>query len=143
MATTKVIQNEKSAAQNVAAMKANTQLVDEMVKRFAQEGILKKGNKGIKVDIYRPELYAGLLPEEKKAKRRQWRKITENFFLALKSAKGLEEQKKIAKGFYEYYCAVYSVNDFSVNSIAGGRIDENTRSIYEKYLPKFKELIEK
>lgn len=141
--TTKVINNEKNAVQNVASANANKNVVDTLLKRFQKEGVLKAGAKGVKSDIYKKELFTEMLNDEKKAARRKYRKILQGLFISFKNAKATIEKEKVAKSFWDYYTTVYAVNDFTVASIAGGKIDEETKKVYEKYLPEIKKILNK
>lgn len=125
--------NKMSAKRAVAQSKANASILDK-ISALRSSGIIAKGMKGQNVDIYKKELFAGLFDEQKKSVRKQLRKIRDGFFLDILSCKDKVKLQKLCKQFYEWYADIYTVNDFSVNSVCSGRTDENTRNLCEKAL---------
>lgn len=122
--------NKVNAKKAQAQAKANKSVLDQICANIDTD-LLKKGNKGVSVDIYRKSIYENCLPDEKKAIRRKVRGIFQGFVKAYLQG---ENVARVYKNFIEFYKAVYSVNDFSVNSVCGGKTDEQTRQIYTKFM---------
>lgn len=134
--------NKVSAKKAVAQSKANASILDKIT-ALRSSGIIAKGMKGQNVDLYKKELFAGLFDEQKKSIRKQLRKIRDGFFLDILSCKDKTKLQKLCKEFYSWYTEIYTVNDFSVNSVCSGRTDENTRNLCEKALQIIKQNIGK
>lgn len=131
--TTKEKVNKVSAKRAVAQAKANASILDKIT-ALRSSGIIAKGMRGQNVDLYKKELFAGLFDEQKKQVRKTLRKIRDGFFLDILSCKDKTKLKKLCQDFYKWYIDVYTVNDFTVNSVCSGRTDENTRNLCEKAL---------
>lgn len=140
--TTKEKVNKVSAKRAVAQAKANGNILDKITS-LRSSGIIAKGIKGQNVDLYKKELFAGLFDEQKKQARKKLRKIRDGFFLDILSCKDKTKVKKLCQDFYKWYVDIYSVNDFSVNSVCSGRTDENTRNLCEKALQIIKQNVGK
>lgn len=125
--------NKVSSKRAIAQAKANASILDK-ISALRSSGIIAKGMKGQNVDIYKKELFAELFDEQKKSVRKQLRKIRDGFFLDILSCKDKAKLQKLCKQFYEWYIDIYTVTDFSVNSVCSGRTDENTRNLCEKAL---------
>lgn len=140
------VENKKvSAKRKVAQAKANKSILDSLFAQLNANNDVKKGNGGLSPDIYKKEIFVKndgtlMLPEEKKVIRRKLRKMLQNLCLSLQTAK---DKNKLAKDFYAFYSSVYSLNDFSVNSVCSGKTDTATRNLYEKSLLEFKKLLKK
>lgn len=126
--------NKVSAKKAQAQAKANGMLLDSILNKFAQGTTLLKGTKGQSVDIYKKEIFADMFADQKKAARKKLRNVRDGWAKEILSAKDKMLLQKICKQFYDYYCAVYTVNDLSVNSICSARTDEQTRKLLEKAL---------
>lgn len=135
--------NKVSAKKATVTAKVNKSIINSMLQKFQKNGTLKAGSKGVKSEIYKKEIFADMLPDEKKTYRRKLRRNLEGLFTSLKNATSQAQKLNVARDFWEFYSTCYSCNDFTVSSIAGGQIDENTRTVYEKYLPEFKKLLKK
>ncbi len=125
--------NKVSAKKAVAQAKANASILDKIT-ALRSSGIIAKGMKGQNVDLYKKELFAGLFDEQKKQVRKQLRKIRDGFFLDILSCKDKAKLQKLCRQFYDWYKDIYTINDFTVNSVCSGRTDENTRNLCEKAL---------
>lgn len=131
--TTKEKVNKVSAKKAIAQAKANASILDKIT-ALRSSGIIAKGMRGQNVDLYKKELFAGLFDEQKKQVRKTLRKIRDGFFLDILSCKDKTKLKKLCQDFYKWYVDIYTVNDFTVNSVCSGRTDENTRNLCEKAL---------
>ena len=125
---------KKNVAKKVAQAKANGALLDSILNKFAKGGSIGHGVKGQSVDMYRKELFAGQLDIEKKRTRKKLRNVRDGFAIEILNCKDKQRLQRLCKDFAEYYKQVYTVNDYSVNSICSGRTDENTRNVLEKFL---------
>lgn len=140
--TTKEKVNKVSVKRAVAQAKANASILDKIT-ALRSSGIIAKGMRGQNVDLYKKELFAGLFDEQKKQVRKTLRKIRDGFFLDILSCKDKAKLKKLCNDFYKWYTDIYTVNDFTVNSICSGRTDENTRNLCEKALQIIKQNVGK
>ena len=125
--------NKVSAKRAVAQSKANANILDK-ISALRSSGIIAKGAKGQNVDIYKKELFTGLFDEQKKSVRKQLRKIRDGFFLDILSCKDKTKLQKLCKEFFAWYTDIYTVNDFSVNSVCSARTDQETKNLCEKAL---------
>lgn len=140
--TTKEKVNKVSVKRAVAQAKANASILDKIT-ALRSSGIIAKGMRGQNVDLYKKELFAGLFDEQKKQVRKTLRKIRDGFFLDILSCKDKTKLKKLCNDFYKWYVDIYTVNDFTVNSVCSGRTDENTRNLCEKALQIIKQNVGK
>lgn len=140
--TTKEKVNKVSAKRAVAQAKANASILDKIT-ALRSSGVIAKGMRGQSVDLYKKELFAGLFDEQKKQVRKTLRKIRDGFFLDILSCKDKTKLKKLCNDFYKWYVDIYTVNDFTVNSVCSGRTDENTRNLCEKALQTIKQNVGK
>lgn len=118
----------------VATANANKFILDNLRAQFDTDFLIK-GQKGQSIDLYRKEIFKDMLPEEKKTTRRKLRAMLQGFLLQYKNGYDL---KKLYKNFLIFYQQVYAVNDFSVNSICGGKTDIETRNIAVKFMEAMK-----
>ena len=125
--------NKVSAKRAVAQSKANASILDK-ISALRSSGIIAKGAKGQNVDIYKKELFTGLFDEQKKSVRKQLRKIRDGFFLDILSCKDKTKLQKLCKEFFAWYTDIYTVNDFSINSVCSARTDQETKILCEKAL---------
>lgn len=137
-ATTKKTTTKKQASETlkkaVAQSNANKFILDNLRTQFDTDFLIK-GQKGQSIDLYRKEIFKDMLPEEKKTTRRKLRAMLQGFLLQYKNGYDL---KKLYKNFLIFYQQVYAVNDFSVNSICGGKTDIETRNIAVKFMEAMK-----
>ena len=137
-ATTKKTTTKKQASETlkkaVAQSNANKFILDNLRAQFDTDFLIK-GQKGQSIDLYRKEIFKDMLPEEKKTTRRKLRAMLQGFLLQYKNGYDL---KKLYKNFLIFYQQVYAVNDFSVNSICGGKTDIETRNIAVKFMEAMK-----
>lgn len=141
--TTKVEKvNKVSAKKAVAQAKANGNILDKILS-LRNSGTIAKGIKGQNIDLYKKELFAGLFDEQKKQARKKLRQIRNGFFAEILACKDKTKLKKLCQDFYKWYVDIYTVNDFSVNSVCSGRTDENTRNLCEKALQIIKQNVGK
>lgn len=137
-ATTKKTTTKKQASETlkkaVAQSNANKFILDNLRAQFDTDFLIK-GQKGQSIDLYRKEIFKNMLPEEKKTTRRKLRAMLQGFLLQYKNGYDL---KKLYKNFLIFYQQVYAVNDFSVNSICGGKTDIETRNIAVKFMEAMK-----
>ena len=134
--------NKVSAKKAISQSKANASILDKIT-ALRSSGVIAKGMKGQNVDLYKKELFAGLFDDQKKQVRKQLRKIRDGFFLDILSCKDKTKLQKLCKEFYTWYVDIYTVNDFSVNSVCSGRTDENTKNLCEKALQIIKQNVGK
>lgn len=143
---TKKVTAKKSNAnlkKAIATSNANKFILNDLLAKIAPSISRGSGAKGLQVDVFRKEVFADCLPDEKKLIRRKLRKVRDGLILSFRAAKSITEKEKIAKSFWDFYSNVYTVNDFSVNSLCGGKTDENTRAVFEKVLPELKKTLKK
>lgn len=134
--------NKVSAKRAIAQAKANANILDK-ISALRASGIIAKGMRGQNVDIYKKELFAGLFDDQKKQVRKQLRKIRDGFFLDILSCKDKIKLQKLCKEFFNWYTDIYTVNDFSVNSVCSGRTDQETKNLCEKALQIIKTTVNK
>lgn len=125
--------NKVSAKKAIAQSKANANILDKILS-LRNSGTIAKGIKGQNIDLYKKELFAGLFDDQKKQARKKLRQIRNGFFAEILACKDKTKLKKLCQDFYKWYIDIYTVNDFSVNSVCSGRTDENTRNLCEKAL---------
>lgn len=141
--TTAQKKREENLKKAVATSNANKFILNDLLAKVAPSISRGNGAKGLQVDVFRKEVFADCLPDEKKIIRRKLRKVRDGLILSFRAAKSFTEKEKIAKSFWDFYSNVYTVNDFSVNSLCGGKTDENTRAVFEKVLPELKKTLKK
>ena len=111
--------------------------------KFTKGTTLLKGTKGQSVDIYKKELFADMFEQERKAYRKKLRHARDGFLAEILRCKDVATLKKLCTEFYEFYKNIYTVNDFSVNSVCSARTDERTRQLCEKALQLVKKTLNK
>lgn len=129
-ATPKKTKASATLKKAVATANANKFILDNLRSQFDSDFLIK-GQKGQTIDLYKKEIFKDMLPEEKKTTRRKLRAMLQGFLLQYKNGYDL---KKLYKNFLIFYQQVYAVNDFSVNSICGGKTDIETRNIAAKFM---------
>lgn len=98
--------------------------------------VFVKNSNGKKSSIYKRELFAGLLDDDKKKLRRKLRKTLQNKFLAtfLTIRKNETELKKLSKIWKEYANKVY--NDIEV--VCESNTDIETQKLIKQFLESMK-----
>lgn len=123
---------------------ANKKIWEIMQARLSEAGLAIKGVKGGQSsDIYKPNIFEGTLPEERKKVRLKLRKLRDYHALLVKNATSATEREKACRLFSEFYENVYRVNDYSLNSICSGRTDETTKRVLSQVLDTVKKNLQK
>lgn len=106
--------------------------IDELL---ANDVFVKNSN-GKKSSIYKRELFAGLLDDDKKKLRRKLRKTLQNKFLAtfLTIRKNETELKKLSKIWIEYANKVYN----NIEIICESNTDLETQKLIKQFLESMK-----
>jgi hypothetical protein len=114
-------------------------------KKFIDElltsDVFVKNSNGKKSSIYKRELFAGLLDDDKKKLRRKLRKTLQNKFLAtfLTIRKNETELKKLSKIWEEYANKVYN----NIDVICESNTDIETQKLIKQFLEAMKNCAEK
>lgn len=98
--------------------------------------VFVKNSNGKKSSIYKRELFAGLLDEDKKKLRRKLRKTLQNKFLAtfLTIRKNETELKKLSKIWKEYANKVYN----NIEVVCESNTDIETQKLIKQFLESMK-----
>lgn len=98
--------------------------------------VFAKNSTGKKSSIYKKELFAGLLDDDKKKLRRKLRKTLQNKFLAtfLIIRKNETELKKLSKIWKEYANKVYN----NVDVVCESNTDIETQKLIKQFLESMK-----
>lgn len=91
---------------------------------------LFKTSLGTKTEIYKKELFEGANEKQIKSLRKKFRNVTFNFLSTIAN----NADKKLIEGFIDFYKQVYTLNDFSFNSIANENTKEEKKAILIKGL---------
>lgn len=125
--------NVKKASAN---SKANSLVALDVLRSVKEKNAgLFKTSLGTKTEIYKKELFNGANEKQIKALRKKFRNVTFNFLSTIAT----NEDKKLINGFIDFYKQVYTLNDFSFNSIAS----ENTKEEKKEILIKGLEIVKK
>lgn len=120
--------NVKKASANV---KANSLIALDVLKSVKEKNAgLFKTSLGTKTEIYKKELFEGTNEKQIKSLRKKFRNITFNFLSTIAN----NADKKLIDGFIDFYKQVYTLNDFSFNSIASENTKEEKKAILIKGL---------
>lgn len=94
--------------------------------------VFVKNSNGKKSSIYKRELFAGLLDDDKKKLRRKLRKTLQNKFLAtfLTIRKNETELKKLSKIWIEYANKVYN----NIDVVCESNTDLETQKLIKQFL---------
>lgn len=138
---------EKASAKNVKAKKqinnvnvekasanekANSLIAKEVLKSVKEKNAgLFKTSLGTKTEIYKKGLFEGANEKQIKSLRKKFRNVTFNF---LSTIANNNADKKLIEGFIDFYKQVYTLNDFSFNSIASENTKEEKKAILIKGL---------
>lgn len=114
-----------------ANAKANSLIALDVLKSVKEKNAgLFKTSLGTKTEIYKKELFEGANEKQIKSLRKKFRNITFNFLSTIAN----NADKKLIEGFIDFYKQVYTLNDFSFNSIASENTKEEKKAILIKGL---------
>lgn len=114
-----------------ANAKANSLIALDVLKSVKEKNAgLFKTSLGIKTEIYKKELFEGANEKQIKSLRKKFRNVTFNFLSTIAN----NADKKLIDGFIDFYKQVYTLNDFSFNSIANENTKEEKKAILIKGL---------
>lgn len=132
--------NKVSANKAKATAKANSLIALEVLKSVKEknQGLFKTAL-GTKTEIYKKDLFAGANEKQIKSLRKKFRNVTFNFLFSIAT----NADKKLIEGFIDFYKQVYTLNDFSFNSIASENTKEEKKAILIKGLEIVKNSLKK
>lgn len=114
-----------------ANTKANSLIALDVLKSVKEKNAgLFKTSLGTKTEIYKKELFKGANEKQIKSLRKKFRNVTFNFLSTIAN----NADKKLIEGFIDFYKQVYTLNDFSFNSIASENTKEEKKAILIKGL---------
>lgn len=114
-----------------ANTKANSLIALDVLKSVKEKNAgLFKTSLGTKTEIYKKELFEGANEKQIKSLRKKFRNVTFNFLSTIAT----NADKKLIEGFIDFYKQVYTLNDFSFNSIASENTKEEKKAILIKGL---------
>lgn len=114
-----------------ANAKANSLIALDVLKNVKEKNAgLFKTSLGTKTEIYKKELFEGANEKQIKSLRKKFRNVTFNFLSTIAN----NADKKLIEGFIDFYKQVYTLNDFSFNSIASENTKEEKKAILIKGL---------
>lgn len=114
-----------------ANAKANSLIALDVLKSVKEKNQgLFKTSLGTKTEIYKKELFEGANEKQIKSLRKKFRNVTFNFLSTIAN----NADKKLIEGFIDFYKQVYTLNDFSFNSIASENTKEEKKAILIKGL---------
>lgn len=114
-----------------ANAKANSLIALDVLKSVKEKNAgLFKTSLGTKTEIYKKELFEGANEKQIKSLRKKFRNLTFNFLSTIAN----NADKKLIEGFIDFYKQVYTLNDFSFNSIASENTKEEKKAILIKGL---------
>lgn len=114
-----------------ANSKANSLIALDVLKSVKEKNAgLFKTSLGTKTEIYKKELFEGANEKQIKSLRKKFRNVTFNFLSTIAN----NADKKLIEGFIDFYKQVYTLNDFSFNSIASENTKEEKKTILIKGL---------
>lgn len=118
---------EKASANS----KANSLIALDVLKSVKEKNAgLFKTSLGTKTEIYKKELFEGANEKQIKSLRKKFRNVTFNFLSTIAN----NADKKLIEGFIDFYKQVYTLNDFSFNSIASENTKEEKKATLIKGL---------
>lgn len=118
---------EKASANS----KANSLIALDVLKSVKEKNAgLFKTSLGTKTEIYKKALFEGANEKQIKSLRKKFRNVTFNFLSTIAN----NADKKLIDGFIDFYKQVYTLNDFSFNSIASENTKEEKKAILIKGL---------
>lgn len=114
-----------------ANAKANSLIALDVLKSIKEKNAgLFKTSLGTRTEIYKKELFEGANEKQIKSLRKKFRNVTFNFLSTIAN----NADKKLIEGFIDFYKQVYTLNDFSFNSIASENTKEEKKAILIKGL---------
>ena len=114
-----------------ANAKANSLIALDVLKSVKEKNQgLFKTSLGTKTEIYKKELFEGANEKQIKSLRKKFRNVTFNFLSTIAN----NADKKLIEGFIDFYKQIYTLNDFSFNSIASENTKEEKKAILIKGL---------
>lgn len=115
-----------------ANAKANSLIALDVLKSVKEKnaGLFKTSLGTTKTEIYKKELFEGANEKQIKSLRKKFRNVTFNFLSTIAN----NADKKLIEGFIDFYKQVYTLNDFSFNSIASENTKEEKKAILIKGL---------
>lgn len=114
-----------------ANAKANSLIALDVLKSVKEKNQgLFKTSLGTKTEIYKKELFEGANEKQIKSLRKKFRNVTFNFLSTIAN----NADKKLIEGFINFYKQVYTLNDFSFNSIASENTKKEKKAILIKGL---------
>ena len=123
--------NNVNVEKAVANSKANSLIALDVLKSVKEKNAgLFKTSLGTKTEIYKKELFEGANEKQIKSLRKKFRNVTFNFLSTIAT----NSDKKLIEGFIDFYKQVYTLNDFSFNSIASENTKEEKKAILIKGL---------
>lgn len=123
--------NKVSVEKASANVKANSLIALDVLKSVKEKNAgLFKTSLGTKTEIYKKELFEGANEKQIKSLRKKFRNVTFNFLSTIAN----NADKKLISGFIDFYKQVYTLNDFSFNSIASENTKEEKKAILIKGL---------
>jgi hypothetical protein len=123
--------NKVSVEKAVANNKANSLIALDVLKSVKEKNAgLFKTSLGTKTEIYKKELFEGANEKQIKSLRKKFRNVTFNFLSTIAN----NADKNLIEGFIDFYKQVYTLNDFSFNSIASENTKEEKKAILIKGL---------
>lgn len=123
--------NNVNVEKAIANSKANSLIALDVLKSVKEKNAgLFKTSLGTKTEIYKKELFEGANEKQIKSLRKKFRNVTFNFLSTIAN----NADKKLIEGFIDFYKQVYTLNDFSFNSIASENTKEEKKAILIKGL---------
>lgn len=123
--------NNVNVEKAIANAKANSLIALDVLKSVKEKNAgLFKTSLGTKTEIYKRELFEGANEKQIKSLRKKFRNVTFNFLSTIAN----NADKKLIDGFIDFYKQVYTLNDFSFNSIASENTKEEKKAILIKGL---------
>ena len=123
--------NKVNVEKASANAKANSLIALDVLKSVKEKiAGLFKTSLGTKTEIYKKELFEGANEKQIKSLRKKFRNVTFNFLSTIAN----NADKKLIEGFIDFYKQVYTLNDFSFNSIASENTKEEKKAILLKGL---------
>lgn len=114
-----------------ANAKASSLIALDVLKSVKEKNAgLFKTSLGTKTEIYKKGLFEGANEKQIKSLRKKFRNVTFNFLSTIAN----NADKKLIEGFIDFYKQVYTLNDFSFNSIASENTKEEKKAILIKGL---------
>lgn len=123
--------NNVNVEKAIVNAKANSLIALDVLKSVKEKNAgLFKTSLGTKTEIYKKELFEGANEKQIKSLRKKFRNVTFNFLSTIAN----NADKKLIEGFIDFYKQVYTLNDFSFNSIASENTKEEKKAILIKGL---------